>query len=97
MLAEIDWERGHAPPEYLVLTGARTWMFAATHRIASKLEAGEWAAARGQETGVVEAALARHRGATAEMAREAAERFADTVERLVLGILPDAPSSTGQS
>jgi hypothetical protein len=79
---EIGWARVHAPSEYLVLTSARVWLFAETHRIASKIEAGEWAAERYAEPSVVEAALARQRGGDAAVARDAAERLADHVERL---------------
>jgi Domain of unknown function (DUF4111) len=82
MRDEIGWARAHAPVEYLVLTSARAWLFAAARRIASKIEAGEWAAERYAEPGVIEAALARQRGTEAEIARDAAERLARHVERL---------------
>jgi hypothetical protein len=72
----------HAPPEYLVLTSARVWLFAETRRITSKIEAGAWAAERYAEPRVIEAALARQRGGDAALARDAAERLADHVERL---------------
>ncbi len=81
MRAEVDWARAHAPLEYLVLTCARVWFFAETHRIASKVEAGEWAAERYGEPDVIVASLARQRGAAAEIAADAAERLANEVER----------------
>jgi hypothetical protein len=82
MHEEIDWARRNASPEYLVLTSARAWLFAETRRIASKIEAGEWAAERYGEPDVIEAALARQRGAQAEIAVGAAERLAEHVQRL---------------
>lgn len=82
MRDEIGWARTHASLEYLVLTSARVWLFAETGRIASKIEAGEWAAERYGEPGAIEAALARQRGASAEIATGAAERLARHVERL---------------
>ena len=82
MRDEIRWAREHGSPEYLVLTSARAWLFFATHRIASKIEAAEWAAERDTERGVIEAALARQRGAEAAIPRDAAERLAEHVERL---------------
>jgi streptomycin 3"-adenylyltransferase len=78
---EIGWARAHAQPEYLVLTSARVWPFAETHRIASKIEAGAWAAERYAEPSVIEAALARQRGGGGAVARDAAERLADYVVR----------------
>lgn len=83
MRDEIDWARAHAAPEYLVLTSARAWLFAETRRLASKVEAGEWAAERYAEPHVIEVALARQRGADETMARDAAERLAGHVERLI--------------
>jgi Domain of unknown function (DUF4111) len=83
MRNEIGWAREHGPLEYLVLTSARAWLFVATHRIASKIDAGVWAAAQDAEPTVIEAALGRQRGAAAAIATDAAERFADRVERLI--------------
>jgi hypothetical protein len=82
MREEIGWAREHGPLEYLVLTSARAWLFSATHRIASKIDAGAWAAAHDAEPAVIEAALGRQRGAGAAIPTDAAERFADRVERL---------------
>jgi streptomycin 3"-adenylyltransferase len=84
MRDEIAWARTHASAEYLVLTSARVWLFAETGRITSKIEAGEWAAERYVEPSVIDAALARQRGASAEIAMGAAERLAEHVERLTL-------------
>jgi hypothetical protein len=81
MRAEIAWGRTNAPPEYLVLTAARAWLFSETRRIASKMEAGEWAAERDPEPDVIRVALARQRGAAVVVSNEAAHRFADRVER----------------
>jgi hypothetical protein len=83
MRDEIGWAREHGPLEYLVLTSARAWLFFATQRIASKIEAGEWAAAHDAEPAVIEAALERQRGSTTTIAGDAADRFADRVERLI--------------
>lgn len=80
---EIGWARANGLPEYLVLTAARAWLFSATHRIASKIDAGVWAAGRDAEPAVIEAALERQRGAPAELSRVAAERFVDRVERFM--------------
>ncbi len=82
MLDEIRWAREHAPLEYLVLTAARVWLFAKTHRISLKIEAGEWAARRYAEPAIIERALALQRGSEAEIERDAAVRLADEVERL---------------
>lgn len=80
MRNEVRWAREHAPLEYLVLTSARAWLFAETRRIVSKIEAGKWAAERYAEPAVLEAALARQRGATtATISKAAAERFAEHV------------------
>jgi predicted nucleotidyltransferase len=81
MRAEIDWAREGGPLEYLVLTAARAWLFATEGRIASKIEAGEWAAERYAEPDVVAAALARQRGADNAVNRDTAERFAEHVQR----------------
>jgi streptomycin 3"-adenylyltransferase len=83
MRDEIDWAREHGPLEYLVLTSARAWLFFATRRIASKIDAGVWAAAHDAEPAVIEAALGRQRGAAAAIPTDAAERFAERVERLI--------------
>ena len=83
MRDEIGWARQHGPPEYLVLTSARAWLFFASHRIASKIEAGVWAAAHDAEPAVIEAALARQRGAPVAIPTDAAKRFADRVEHLI--------------
>jgi hypothetical protein len=80
MRDEIGWAREHGPLEYLVLTSARAWLFHATHRIASKIDAGEWAAAHEAEPAVIEAALERQRGTAAQIRTDAADRFADRVE-----------------
>ena len=85
MRDEIHWATDHAPVEYLVLTSARAWLFAETHRIASKAEAGEWAAERYAEPDVIEAALARQRGTGAAVPRDAAERLAQYVQRATEG------------
>lgn len=82
MRDEIEWARNHAPLEYLVLTSARVWLFTQTRRIASKVEAGRWAARYYAEPAVIKAALARHRGASTEVQPEAAERLAAHVEHL---------------
>jgi streptomycin 3"-adenylyltransferase len=83
MRDEIRWAREHASLEYLVLTSARAWLFSETHRIVSKIEAGEWAAERYAEPRVIVASLARQRGATATLPRARAERFVEHVERLI--------------
>ena len=80
---EIGWAREHGPSEYLVLTSARAWLFFARHRIVSKIDAGVRAAAHDAEPAVIEAALRRQRGAAAAIPTDAAERFADRVERLI--------------
>ena len=82
MRDEIRWAREHAPLEYLVLTSARAWLFFETHRTASKLEAGRWASERYERREVIEAALARQRGAEAEIPRGAADRLVEHVEGL---------------
>lgn len=83
MSNEVGWARAHAPAEYLVLTAARAWLFAETHRIVSKIEAGEWAAERYPEPAIIEAALARQRGAAATVPMGGAERFAEHVKHLI--------------
>jgi len=83
MRDEIRWGRENGPLEYLVLTSARVWLFAETRRMSSKIEAGEWAAKRYAEPVVIHAALARQRGAEVKIERDAAERLADEVERLI--------------
>jgi streptomycin 3"-adenylyltransferase len=83
MRAEIGWGRDHAPLEYLILTAARAWLFFDSGRIASKIEAGEWAAQRDPEPAVIRAALARQRGAETSIPADAAHRFAARVERLL--------------
>jgi streptomycin 3"-adenylyltransferase len=83
MRDEIGWAREHGSLEYLVLTSARAWLFFATQRIASKIDAGEWAAAHDAEPAVIEAALERQRGSTTTIPAGAADRFADRVERLI--------------
>lgn len=80
---EIGWARHHASTEYLVLTAARVWLFTETHRIASKIEAGEWAAARYDEPRVIQSAIARQRGSTTSISITEAQRFVEHVERLV--------------
>ena len=83
MRDEIRWAADNAPLEYLVLTSARAWLFAETHRMASKIEAGEWAAARYDDAVVIEAALRRQRGADAKMASDAANRLAAQVDGVI--------------
>jgi len=82
MRDELRWARQHAPLEYLVLTSARIWLYVETHRIGSKVEAGEWAARRYPQPGVILASLLRQGGAEALIPKEAADRLADHVERL---------------
>jgi hypothetical protein len=83
MRDEIGWARANASLEYFVLTCARAWLFAETRQIASKVEAGEWAAQRYPDPPVIAAALSRQRGADAVISRDAAERLATHVDRLV--------------
>jgi Domain of unknown function (DUF4111) len=83
MRDEIGWAREHGPLEYLVLTSARAWLYFATHRIASKIDAGAWAAAHDAEPAVIEAALERQRGAAVAVPPDGAERFVDRVEHII--------------
>jgi hypothetical protein len=79
---EIGWARRHASTEYLVLTAARVWLFTETHRIASKIGAAEWAAARYDEPQVMQSAIARQRGSTTPISITDAERFVEHVQGL---------------
>ena len=82
MLDEIEWA-ATAPPEYLVLTAARAWLFAETGRLASKVEAGAWAEPRDPDPVVIAAALTFQHGgrdaidplAAASFARRATQRL----------------------
>src|SRR5207245_9580107 len=65
MKNELAWARAHAPREYLVLTACRAWFFHALDRVASKVEAGRWAAGRYERPDVIEAGLARRPGRVA--------------------------------
>jgi len=76
MIDEIGWARGAGDPVYLVLTAARASVFARTHRLVSKVEAGEADAA----LPVVRAALAHQRGLASPIDPAAARRYADEVE-----------------
>jgi hypothetical protein len=76
ILDEIEWAAAAAPLTYLVLTCARAWVLAATGRIASKIEAGEWSAERYSEPGLLESALTSLRGGEAEVDSAAALEFA---------------------
>ena len=82
MRDEIAWARGHASLEYLVLTSARVWLFAAERRIASKIAAGEWALGRYRDERLLAAALTVQRGGQAAIDPGAAERLAIHVERI---------------
>jgi len=82
MLDEIAWA-ATAPPEYLVLTSARAWLFAATGRLASKIDAGGWATDRYASPAVIRAALAVQRGRTAGVDPVASVEFARYVAELV--------------
>lgn len=84
MLDEIEWATVAAPPEYLVLTSARAWLFGETGRIASKIEAGEWAARRYIEPTVVESAVMRQRGGAIAIDPTAAQDFARHAKRMLL-------------
>lgn len=83
MLDEIEWATAAAPCAYLVLTCARAWLFAVTDRLASKIEAGEWAAERYSEPGLIASALTLQRGGEAEVDSVAALEFA----RYVAGVI----------
>ena len=50
------------------------------------MQAGEWAASRYDEPGVIWAALARQRGADAEIQRDAAERLAGRAVSLAANV-----------
>jgi Aminoglycoside adenylyltransferase, C-terminal domain len=79
---EVRWARTHTPPpEYLVLTAARAWLFSQTGQLVSKVAAGEWAVGRWQDRAVIDAALARQGGGESAVPAAAADRFADHVER----------------
>jgi hypothetical protein len=82
MLDEMAWA-ATAPPEYLVLTSARAWLFAATGRLASKIEAGEWATERYPSPGVIRSALAVQRGRASDVDPLATAGFARYVAELV--------------
>ncbi len=84
MLDEIEWATVSGQPEYLVLTSARAWLFAETGRIASKIEAGEWAARRYPEPAVIGSALIRQRGGTIAIDKPAADHFARLAKRALL-------------
>lgn len=88
MLDEIAWASG-APLEYLVLTSARAWLFAATGRLVSKIEAGEWAAERYPAPEVIESALMVQRGGEAEVDSIAAGEFARYGVGLICQLLPE--------
>jgi streptomycin 3"-adenylyltransferase len=89
MLDEIDWAAAAAPPAYLVLTCARAWLFAVTDRIASKVDAGEWAAERYPATGLIKSALTLQRGGETEVDSLAALEFARYVGGVIRQQLPD--------
>ena len=88
MFDEIAWA-ATAPPEYLVLTSARAWTFAATGRLVSKIEAGEWAAERYSEPAVIRSALAAQRGGASDVdpvaTREFARHVAEVLDRSTRG------------
>jgi len=84
MKNELAWARAHAPREYLVRTACRAWFFHALDRVASKVEAGAWAAGTYERPDVIEAALARQTGAVAaDMPDAETERFVTHVERVL--------------
>lgn len=93
MLDEIAWATVSAPPEYLVLTSARAWLFCETGRIASKVEAGEWAARRYPEPAVIDAALTCQRGGEATIDRKAATDLARYAARMLRGLPSPGPAS----
>ena len=79
--------------EYLVLTSTRAWLFAATGRLASKVEAGEWATERHPAPGVIESALTIQRGGEAEVDHLAAEEFARSVTAILGPPPPVGPAA----
>ena len=90
-LAEaLAWHGGEpeAPLDDAVLGACRAWHYAQEGTLTTKRSAGEWARGRGENDGLIAAALARRRGETAEL--EAAEvdafvaRIAAKLERLRL-------------
>jgi len=84
MKNELAWASAHAPREYLVLTACRAWFFHALDRVASKVEAGRWAAGRYERPDVIEAALVRQTGAGApDIADAESERLVTHVERVL--------------
>ena len=87
MRDEIRWARTNAPLAYLVLTSTRVWLFAETHRIASKVEAGEWATGRYDDSAVIAAALSHQRGADVAIPSDAAQRLAAHVDRVVTSVI----------
>ena len=95
MRQEMAWARRNAALEYLVLTCARVWLFAETRQIASKVEAGEWAARRYHDSPVIAAALSRQRGADAAISTEAAQLLATHVDRVAASA--DLPGGTASS
>jgi len=84
MKNELAWASAHALREYLVLTACRAWFFHALDRVASKVEAGRWAAGRYERPDVIEAALVRQTGAGApDIADAESERLVTYVERVL--------------
>lgn len=79
MIDQIEWAADAAPPAYLVLTCARAWLFAVTDRLASKIEAGQWAAERYLKPRLIESALTFQRGDENEVDSSAALEFAEYV------------------
>ncbi len=89
MIDEIEWAADAASPAYLVFTCARAWLFAATDRLASKIEAGEWAAERYSKPRLIESALTLQRGDEAEVDSPAALEFAEYVVGMMSQQLTD--------
>jgi streptomycin 3"-adenylyltransferase len=76
---ELRWGLANASASYAVLNACRAALWAREERVASKVDAAGWALeAFPGWAGVVDAALAEHRGGAAS-ARAAAERFVQVV------------------
>ena len=85
-LAEsLAWYGGEpdAPLDDAVLGACRAWHYAEAGTLTTKEPAGEWARGRSGEDALIEAALARRRGASAELDRTAVDAFATRIAAML--------------
>ena len=92
MHESMAWHRAHEKATlYSVLNACRAWRFAEDDVLGSKLEGATWARVRWRDPAVIDAAVARRRGAAASLDDAAVDRLLSAVATRLVETLEREP------